>query len=157
MSKLLKKLSIFMLILLSLNVAVFAKDKEEMSLLELNKTILTLKYEIYQIDHRFGDFEEMNGLKLKFEKSKRERQLKKLEPELKERNAENAEKAKEAASQAAKELEPTFKKIAEKSKDLGKKAVDAVGGFFSDLANKAEESGFWDNLKNFGKDKKSDE
>ena len=149
MKNIYKKLCLVMLLVFSVNIMAFSAEKEpeEMTLLELNKTVLTLKYEIYQIDHRFGEFEEMNGLKLKFERAKREKKLKKYEPFLEKRNAENTEKAKEAAEQAAKELAPKFKSLAEKSKEYGKQAVDAVTDFFGTVKDKAEESGFIDSLK----------
>ena len=149
-----KKLTVFMIILLSISFASFSKEKE-MSLLELNKTVLELKYELYQIDHRFGEFEEMNGLKLKFEKGKRERLLEKYQAELKERNAENTEKAKEAAEQAVKDFQPKLKEMAEQSKKLGAKAVDAVSNFLKDMSEKAEDSEFLneikENIMNMGK------
>lgn len=130
MKNIFKKITAILLLVLSVNAFMFSKENEK-SLLELTKEVITLKHELYQIEHRYGEYEEMSSFSLYFEKAKKEHLLKKRQAELKERSEENQAEAEKALAQAQKELSKTF---SETGKDLEKLGKD-IGNAFSDFFN----------------------
>lgn len=121
MKKFTKKFAIFALFLFCVQSFMFS---EEMTLLELSKEVLTLKYELYQIDNKLGDYKEMSDFKLYFEKAKKERKLNKYQKELDKKSEDNKEEAKKALEQAKKDLSKTGKNLQDLGKDIGEAFTD---------------------------------
>ena len=129
MKNIIKKITAIAMLILTVSTFAFAKENEK-SLLELSKEVVTLKHELYQIEHRYGEYEEMSSFSLFFEKAKKERLLKKRQAELKERSEENKEEAKKALDQAQKELSKSFSETGKDLEKLGKDIGNAFADFF---------------------------
>lgn len=138
MNSVIKKISILLMLVLSVQTFMFSAsekddDPETMNLVLLNKEVIALKFELYQIEHKYGKYEDMNAIKTKIEKTKIEKKLKRFEQVLERRNAENKEEAKIAAQKAYEELKPGLKDFAEKSKSLGKELGDKLSNFIQSI------------------------
>lgn len=131
MKNIFKKIIAIALLILSVNAFISSKEQEK-TLLELNKEVLSLKYELYQMENKKGDYAEMSDFKIFFEKAKKERLLKKREAELMQRNEVNKEEAKKAFEQAQKELSNSLEGASKDFEKLGKDLEKAFSDFFND-------------------------
>lgn len=124
MKNLVKKIAVFALLLVGVQSFMFSEEK---TLLDLNKEVLALKYELYQMENELGEYADMSSFKMFFEKAKKERRLRKAEADLKEKAAADTAKAKEAFEQAKKDLESKGKDLKKLGSDLGNAFKDFFG------------------------------